>query len=132
LLYNGFHLMAIRVYETLLIEKYLRSVNRVDTARIGILSHSGGSSTANLVIHLTEGIAAQVTDHFVEWRDRNFTPSGDGYIHCETVPGLFPLTTTFSEDWSAPIPRLIIPYGENGFEEDASAILNFFATHLHR
>ena len=132
LIYGGFHLMAMRVYETLLIEKYLRSVDRVDTAHIGILSHSGGSSTANLVIHLTKGIAAQVTDYYVDWRDRFISLSGDLAVHCETVPGLFPLSTTFPEDWSAPIPRLSIPYAENGFADYATEIRDFFATHLHK
>ena len=51
-------------------------------------------------------------------------------MHCETVPGLFPLSTTFPDDRSAPIPRLSIPYGENGFDNDAPAIHAFFATHL--
>ena len=53
-------------------------------------------------------------------------------MHCETVPGLFPLSTTFPDDRSAPVPRLSIPYAENGFAEDADAILAFFATHLTR
>jgi dienelactone hydrolase len=135
LLFGGFHLMAMRVYETLLIEKYLRSLDRVNTAQIGIISHSGGSSAANLVIHLTKGIAAQVTDYYVEWRDRNFTTSGVSQIHCETVPSLFPLTTTFPEDWSTPIPRLSISHpGYEGHwdEEVETEIRNFFATHLQR
>lgn len=132
LIFGGFHLMAMRVYETLLIEKYLRFLDRVDTAHIGILSHSGGSSTANLAIHLTNGIAAQVTDYYVDWRDRFISLSGNLSIHCETVPGLFPLSTTFPEDWSAPIPRLSIPYAGNGFAERTTEISNFFAAHLHQ
>src|SRR5262245_29219902 len=131
LISGGFHLMAMRVYETLLLEKYLRSLPRVDSRRIGILSHSGGSSTANLAVHLTDGIAAQVTDYYVDWRDRCIPPPVDLPVHCETVPGLFPLSTTFPDDRSAPLPRLSIPYAENGFTDDADAILAFFATHLH-
>jgi hypothetical protein len=127
----GFHLMAMRVYETLLLEKYLRSLARVDADRIGILSHSGGSSTANLVVHLTNGIAAQVTDYYVDWRDRCVGPPFDLPVHCETVPGLFPLSTTFPDDRSAPLPRLSIAYAENGFADDAAAIEDFFAAHLH-
>ena len=130
LISGGFHLMAMRVYETLLLEKYLRSLPRVDARRIGILSHSGGSSTANLAVHLTDGIAAQVTDYYVDWRDRCIPPPADLPVHCETVPGLFPLNTTFADDRSAPLPRLSIPYAENGFAEDADAIFTFFATHL--
>jgi hypothetical protein len=131
LISGGFHLMAMRVYEALLMEKYLRSLNRVDSRHIGILSHSGGSSTANLVVHLTSGIAAQVTDYYVDWRDRCLPPPADLPVHCESVPGLFPLSTTFPDDRSAPLPRLSIPYGENGFANDAAAIRDFFATHLH-
>jgi len=130
LISGGFHLMAMRVYETLLLEKYLRSLPRVDSRRIGILGHSGGSSTANLAVHLTDGIAAQVTDYYVDWRDRCVPPPVNLPVHCETVPGLFPLSTTFADDRSAPLPRLSIPYAENGFAEDADAILTFFAAHL--
>jgi hypothetical protein len=130
LISGGFHLMAMRVYETLLLEKYLRSLPRVDSRRIGILSHSGGSSAANLAVHLTDGIAAQVTDYYVDWRDRCIPPPADLPVHCETVPGLFPLSTTFPDDRSAPLPRLSIPYAENGFADNADAILAFFATHL--
>jgi hypothetical protein len=130
LISGGFNLMAMRVYETLLLEKYLRSLPRVDRRRIGILSHSGGSSTANLVVHLTDGLAAQVTDYYVDWRDRCIPPPVDLPVHCETVPGLFPLSTTFADDRSAPLPRLSIPYAENGFAEDADAIFAFFAAHL--
>jgi len=132
LISGGFNLMAMRVYETLLLEKYLRSLPRVDSRRIGILGHSGGSSTANLAVHLTDGIAAQVTDYYVDWRDRCIPPPLDLPVHCETVPGLFPLSTTFPDDRSAPLPRLSIPYAENGFAADADAILDFFATHLTR
>jgi hypothetical protein len=130
LISGGFNLMAMRVYEALLMEKYLRSVERVDSRRIGILSHSGGSSTANLVVHLTGGIAAQVTDYYVDWRDRCIPPPVNLPVHCETVPGLFPLSTTFPDDRSAPLPRLSVPYAENGFADDAPEILDFFATHL--
>lgn len=130
LISGGFHPMALRVYEALLMEKYLRSLDRVDARHIGILSHSGGSSTANLVVHLTGGIAAQVTDYYVDWRDRCIPPPADFPVHCETVPGLFPLSTTFADERSAPIPRLSLPYAENSFASDAEAIRNFFATHL--
>ena len=138
LISGGFHLMAMRVYESLLLAKYLRSSDRVDAAHIGILSHSGGSSTANLVVRLTNGIAAQVTDYYVDWRDRCIPPPADLPVHCETVPGLFPLSTTFCggplltecDDRSAPLPRMSIPYGDNGFASDAAAIHEFFATHL--
>jgi hypothetical protein len=102
------------------------------------LISGGGSSTANLVIHLTNAIAAQVTDYYVDWRDRCIPPPADLPVHCETVPGLFPLSTTLCgnqsltncDDRSAPIPRMSIPYGENGFADDAAAIRDFFATHL--
>jgi hypothetical protein len=80
-----------------------------------------------------------VTDYYVDWRDRCIPPPADLPVHCETVPGLFPLCTTLCgasslincDDQSAPIPRLSIPYGDNGFASDAAAIRDFFATHLH-
>jgi len=138
LISGGFRLMAMRVYESLLLLKYLRTVARVDAAHIGILSHSGGSSTANLVVRLTDGIAAQVSDYYVDWRDRCIPPPADLPVHCETVPGLFPLSTTLCgapvltacDDQSAPLPRLSIPYGDQGFAVDAAAIHEFFHAHL--
>jgi dienelactone hydrolase len=138
LISGGFNLMAMRVYESLLLLKYLRAVERVDAGHIGVLSHSGGSSTANLLVHLTERIAAQVTDYYVDWRDRCIPPPADLPVHCETVPGLFPLNTTLCgaasltacDDASAPVPRMSIPYGDTGFATDAAAIHDFFAAHL--
>lgn len=46
LLKNGLTLMGIRVYETLLMEKYLQHLAVVDSRRIGLLGHSGGNSVA--------------------------------------------------------------------------------------
>ncbi len=108
LLLNGFTLIGLRAYETLLMAKYLRALERVDPARLGLLSHSGGSSTAELVPWFSDDFAAQVIDYRQDWRNRcGFFDT----IHCETVPELFPLGTSLSDDARAPLPRLRVDYG---------------------
>ncbi len=84
LLRSGFALMGLRVEEALVAIRYLRERADVDRARIGILGHSGGSSTANLVVRVTDWLAADVSDHIVDYRDLC-----EGRVHCETVPALF-------------------------------------------
>jgi hypothetical protein len=127
LLRGGFHLIAMRVYETLLMEKYLRASERVDAARIGLLTHSGGSSTGNLAVQLTDGIAAHVTDYYVDWRDRCFD---GGPPHCETVPGMFPLGANLRDARYAQSPTLNVEYAFESADTRA-LILDFFDRTLH-
>lgn len=108
LLEQGFTLIGLRAYETALAAKYLRALPRVDPARIGLLSHSGGSSTAEVVVWLSDRFAVQVIDYHQDWRNRcGFFDT----IHCETVPALFPLGSTLADDARAPLPRLRVDYG---------------------
>jgi hypothetical protein len=127
LLRGGFTLMGLRVYETLLVERYLRERARVDPARIGVVSHSGGSSTANLAVHLATQIAARVTDYEQDWRNRC---QPFGLVHCETIPALFPLGPTIDDEARQPAPRLLVPYE---FADPAirAGILGFLEAHLH-
>lgn len=108
LLEQGFTLIGLRAYETALAAKYVQAISRVDPARIGLLSHSGGSSTAEVAVWLTDRFAAQVIDYHQDWRNRcGFFDT----IHCETVPTLFPLGATLADDGRAPLPRLRVDYG---------------------
>jgi dipeptidyl aminopeptidase/acylaminoacyl peptidase len=129
LLKSGFTLMGMRVYETLLMLKYLRFLDRVDATRIGILSHSGGSSTANLAVQLTSGLAAQVTDYFVDWRD-HCTEFSFASVHCETLPAMFPLGPSLQDERYLDLPRLGVEYA---FESPntRARIRSFFAENLH-
>jgi len=106
LLKGGFTLMGIRVYETLLMVKYLESLDDVDAQRIGLLGHSGGSTIANLAVRISDAFAAKVTDYRVDFRNR-CGPTG---VHCETLPELFPLTAEFAFQDGLAIPFLEVPY----------------------
>jgi len=126
LLRNGFTLMGIRVYEALLAAKYLRGLPTVDPHRVVIVGHSGGSSTANLVVRVTDWFAAEVADHEVDYRD-----VCDGLVHCETVPALVPLAADVNDDATLAIPRLYVPYGLRG-AETRQRVLAFLDRQLHR
>ena len=101
LLRNGFALMGLRVEEALVAIRYLRERADVDRTRIGILGHSGGSSTANLVVRVTDWLAADVSDHVVDYRDLC-----EGRVHCETVPALFAISADINDSGTLKIPHL--------------------------
>ena len=116
LLRSGRTLMGRRIYETLLMIKHLRSLPEVDRRRIGMISHSGGSSAANIVVRLTDWVTAQVSDHEVDY-SRNYDGTvprqgqGKSGVHCETIPALYPLSATINNKLSLRIPRLNVEYG---------------------
>ncbi len=121
LLLNGFSLMGIRVYETLLLLKYLLYLDEVDNERIGIIGHSGGSSITHLVVRLTPYLSAKVTDFDNDYLDMS------GPIHCERIPALSYYHKTITNDSSLSIPALKVPYG---FREMRENIKKFFLIHL--
>jgi hypothetical protein len=125
LLRNGATLMGLKVYETLLLVKYLDSLSEVEPGRIGILGHSGGASIANLVVRLSDRFGAKVTDLRIDY-DNRCGPLG---VHCETVPAMIPLTEAIDDERLLSIPSLEVPYG---FPEPASRkqIEAFFQTSL--
>lgn len=125
LLRRGFTLMGLHVYESLLMLEYLNSLEQVDSRRIGILGHSGGSSIANLVVRISDGFAAQVTDYATDFRNH----CGPFDVHCETVPGLFRLSADINQRRSLSIPWRHVPYRYRD-EEVRSDVLDFFETHL--
>ena len=126
LLRSGFSLMGMRVYESMLGLKYLRSLDEVDRSRIGLIGHSGGSSTGNLTVRLDDGIRAYVSDmttDYSEWGTL-WEP-----WHCETVPKLFPYNVLISDFSTCPTPVKSVPYAyTNGMEE----IFEFFDSLLKR
>ncbi|HPM77046.1 MAG TPA: hypothetical protein PK961_08145 [bacterium] len=125
LLTNGFTLMGLRVYETLLGVKYLRYLPAVPTERIGLIGHSGGSAASNLTVRLDAEIGAYVSDldsDYAEW-----WPELD-FIHCETIPELYPYHEHVNDYSTSATPILSVPYGyENGMAE----IFSFFEQTLH-
>ena len=125
LLKGGRTLMGLRVYEVLLMAKYLQHTDAVDAARIGLLGHSGGSSVADLAVFVSDAFAAKVTDYQPDYRDR----CGPRGVHCETLPGLFPLAVDIMYRTDPEIPWLVLPYR---FKDPSvrRATVTFFQTAL--
>jgi dipeptidyl aminopeptidase/acylaminoacyl peptidase len=122
-LLRGFNLVGLRVYETLLGLKYLRSRPEVDPDRVGLIGHSGGSSASNLTVRLESAVRAYVSDCAVDW----FKSSDFELYHCETAPALFPYHEVINDFATAPVPVKAVPYGyPNGMAE----IFDFFDQHL--
>jgi dienelactone hydrolase len=130
LLKGGFTLMGMRVYETMLVEKYVRSLGSVDAARIGLLTHSGGSSTGNLVTLITDRFRAHVTDYFTDWRD-HCTQFPFASVHCETVPALFRVSTNIDDESYRRTVTMRVPYA-HAFGDDSTRamIVDFFRQEL--
>ena len=137
LMAHGLHLMGLRVYEALLGLKYLRSLPEIDPERIGLIGHSGGSSTGNLVVRLEPAFKAYVSDHQVDYRSSD---PGEPY-HCETVPGLYPLHPLVNDLSTAPVPVKVVRYSYGrrhplklfGLDRsEAADLLDFFERHLGR
>jgi hypothetical protein len=135
LMANGLHLMGMRVYEALLGLQYLRSLPEIDPQRIGLIGHSGGSSTGNLVVRLEPAFQAYVSDHQVDY----LSSDPDEAYHCETVPGLYPLHNLVNDLATAPMPVLVVRYSHGRRhplklfgrdQREADEILAFFEAHL--
>ena len=125
LLGQGFTLMGLRVYETLLMHKYLEHLDAVDARRVGLLSHSGGSSTANLVVRISDSFRAHVVDYHVDYDNT----CGPLKVHCETVPALVPLAAEVNDFATLAIPHLQVPYKFHGVQLRGE-IVDFFRRHL--
>ena len=54
-------MMAVRIYEVLLLHKLLRCRPDIDTERLGLIGHSGGSAVGNLAIR----VAPEIFDAYV-------------------------------------------------------------------
>lgn len=115
LMSDGFSLMGMRVYESLLGLKFLRSMAEVEAGRVALIGHSGGSSTGNLTVRLEPRIAGYISDHqvaYAEW------VAGVNVYHCETVTALYPFSTQINDPADSPVPTLKVPYKyTNGMQE---------------
>jgi hypothetical protein len=120
-------LMGVRVYEALAALAALRAVPEVDGERVGLIGHSGGSSTGNLVVRLDPKLKAYVSDHAVSWATDEDEP-----YHCESVPGLYPIHHLIDDFGTCSMPVETVPYGfgrEKVLEIDElemGALVSFF------
>lgn len=126
LLENGFTLMGLRVYEVMLLLEYARRTEIIDAGRIGLISHSGGSTVANLAVHLTDLVSAQVTDYYSNYLDCR----GDNeFIHCETVPGLHAYMELINSGHDLKFPVFKANYGFES-KDERRQIMDYFLTRL--
>lgn len=125
LLLAGFNLVALRAYESLLGLRYLRCRDDVDPGRLGLIGHSGGSSTGNLTVRLDPNIGAYVSDHQVDW----YKSGENEPYHCETAPDLFPYHELINDFSTSPTPVLQVPYG---YLLGMNPIWSFFGDRLGR
>lgn len=124
MLVQGFPLMGMRVYESLLGFKLLRALPRIDAARVGLIGHSGGSSTGNLTVRLEPRLKGYVSDHqvaYAEWT-RPYP-----FYHCETAPALYPYSGLINDPGTSDVPILKVPYK---YTDGMEGIFAFFALHL--
>jgi len=125
---NGFNLMGMRVYEVLLLVKYLHCLDEVDSSRLGIISHSGGSSTSNLVVRISDDITAQVPDMYSDYMNVVGPPCG---IHCEVLLKLHPFAQLINDSDTLPFAYMKVPYGFDD-RRQRDGILKFFTEHLQK
>lgn len=123
LLLNGFHLMGLRIYEANLLIRYLKSKDFVDNERIGIMGHSGGSDTSNLVSRVSSDIKAGVYDMDTSMLD--FC----GHFHCETSAPLAYYVPQINDRSTLEIPYQVFEYGYH-WGGDREEVLGFFNNNL--
>ncbi|MFH1469229.1 MAG: hypothetical protein ABIO70_32875 [Pseudomonadota bacterium] len=122
LLRHGFTLEALRIYESLLVLKYLRWLPEVDAERLAVVGHSGGSVAWNLAIRGSPPIVAYVSDltssYYDPWK---------GWLLDDTIPALYPVHPALNELEGAGPPVLRVDYG---YQHEFDEILTFLQDHL--
>lgn len=121
---NGFSLMGVRMYKVLLFTKYLQYLSNVDSKRIGLMGHSGGSTTAMLVAHLRpQYFNALVYDLDGTYLD--MWAEDPHLIHCDTIPRFSYYRNYIHKVSLLPFPAKEFEYGYKG-AEDKDSIIKFF------
>jgi len=111
LLCQGFSLLGLRVYEALVALRYLAEHAEVDADRVGLLGHSGGSATLNLVVRLTSIPRALVTDTATGYLNVQEGPFGKRFILDETHFAVAAMAEPINQFATAGCPVLQVPYG---------------------
>jgi tetratricopeptide (TPR) repeat protein len=110
LLREGFTLMGVRAYQTLLALRYLRGASGVEPDRLALLGHSDGSAVAALTARLRGWTAGLIEDYQTEYRDAG-APAANGRVRHGTVPALFPYSAAVNDALTLPAPLLRVPFG---------------------
>lgn len=125
LLTAGHTFMALRIYETALLRRVLKAHPLVHPDRVGLLGHSGGSASSNLVVRLDDGWRAYASDFVTEYL---YVDPGWIYLD-ETVPELHPWYLLLAEMDDLDTPTRIFEYG---YTEGAGALAAFLCQNLTR
>ena len=124
--FNGYTLMGMRIYETLLLVKYLKQSGLSAKDGIGIIGHSGGSNAATLFARISPDIKALVYDI-------NLSPllliSETNFMHCTTIPDLVYYNAQLEDFSNSGIPFLKLEYGYKQ-TDDLRKIIDFFKSRL--
>ena len=129
LLCGGFSMMTVRVYEALLALKLLRGRAEICNDRIGLIGHSGGSITGNLLVRLSPTLKAYVSDLTAIHFNIGDPLEGEvyGQIADETHPGLARLSANLNDLSTVGTSVLSVPYG---YSEGPVAMFEFLTAHL--
>jgi len=124
--FNGYTLMGMRIYETMLLVKYLKESGLVGKNGIGIIGHSGGSNVATLFARIMPDIKALVYDI-------NLSPllliAETNFMHCTTIPDLVYYNAQLEDFSNSGIPFLKLEYGYRQ-TDDLQRIIDFFKIRL--
>ena len=124
MLLKGFSLMGMRVYEAHLLSHYLKQEGISEAGKIGLIGHSGGSSTSNLAVRISNQFDAEIFD-----LESDYLNLCEGKIHCETIPELALYSQQINNHTTLSIPSLQFEYGYP--EPDAETeIITFFRENL--
>jgi len=127
LYYSGFTLMGLRVYEALLVIKYLKGEGAVAAGNIGIMGHSGGASAAILVSRLSRDLRAGVYD--MKFPPLDTFDKDLKSMHCETVPRLAYYGPQINDLATMPFAAREFEYGYPS-PEDRQELIGFFKENL--
>ena len=126
LLCQGFSLMGLRVYEALVAMEYIHTNSKLKGDAVGLVGHSGGSATLNLVVWLSEAPRALITDLRADYF--NLRVYMDRYyVLDETHPRLRELAPQINDVAALPLPVLEVPYGA---PEGHGPLLDFLVERL--
>jgi hypothetical protein len=119
---HGFTLLGMHEYEMLLGYEYLYH-KLGKHARYGLIGHSGGSTSGNLLIRIMPVFAAYVSDNTTEyWQPYR------SHINDAIVPSLRPYSRAINDLSTSQIPVLRTPYGYAG---QWDKIIDFFDRRLN-
>jgi len=122
LLRAGHSFLGLRVYESILGLRLLRSLPAVAPDQVGLLGHSGGSIVSNITVWLNEGFSAYVSDH-----SSDYLNIVDGWMGDETSPAMHRLHRQINRHDASPTPTLQMPYD---YPMGLDRVIQFFQRHL--